>query len=61
MRSLMEERGVPVVSVTHDVEEALLLGAEVVRLEDGKVVAQGPAAEVLAAERERMLSVLQAG
>jgi molybdate transport system ATP-binding protein len=59
MRLQMAELGVPVISVTHDVEEALMLGAEVVRIEDGKVMAEGPAAEVLAAERERMLRVLQ--
>jgi molybdate transport system ATP-binding protein len=50
--------GVPAISVTHDVEEALLLGAEVVRLDAGRVVAQGPALDVLALERERMLRVL---
>jgi len=59
MRTVMAERGVPVVSVTHDVEEALMLGAEVVRLEEGRVVAQGAAAEVLAVEQERMLAVLR--
>ena len=51
--------GVPVLSVTHDVEEALLLGAEVIRLEEGAIIAQGPAFHALAAERERMLSVLR--
>jgi molybdate transport system ATP-binding protein len=59
MRERMAALGVPVISVTHDVEEALLLGADVVRLQDGKVVAQGPAAVVLAAERDRMLRVLE--
>jgi ABC-type sulfate/molybdate transport systems ATPase subunit len=49
--------GVPVISVTHDVEEALLLGAEVIRLESGHITAQGPAHEVLATER---ISILQA-
>jgi len=48
-------RGLPVVSVTHDVDEALLLGAETVRMESGKVVAQGAAGLVLAEERVRML------
>ena len=59
MRARMAKVEVPVISVTHDVDEALMLGAEVVRIEAGKVVAQGPAAEVLAVERERMLGVLQ--
>lgn len=49
---------VPVISVTHDVEEAFLLGAEVVRVAAGRVVAQGPVAEVLAGERERLRRVL---
>jgi molybdate transport system ATP-binding protein len=48
----------PVVSVTHDVGEAFLLGAEVVRIAEGRVVAQGPVAEVLAEERKRLLGVL---
>jgi molybdate transport system ATP-binding protein len=48
----------PVVSVTHDVGEAFLLGAEVVRIAEGRLVAQGPVAEVLAEERKRLLGVL---
>jgi molybdate transport system ATP-binding protein len=48
----------PVVSVTHDVGEAFLLGAEVVRIAEGRVVAQGPVAEVLAEERRKLLGVL---
>jgi molybdate transport system ATP-binding protein len=58
MEETRARRGVKVVSVTHDVEEAFLLGAEVVRLEAGTVVAQGPAGVVLAAERMEMLGVL---
>lgn len=49
----------PVLSVTHSVAEALLLQAHVVRLADGKVAAQGPAALVLKEERERLLTILQ--
>lgn len=48
----------PVVSVTHDVGEAFLLEAEVVRIAEGRVVAQGPVAEVLVEERRRLLGVL---
>lgn len=48
----------PVISVTHDVGEAFLLGAEVVRIREGRVVAQGPVPEVLALERKRLLGVL---
>ncbi|HEX4154055.1 MAG TPA: ATP-binding cassette domain-containing protein [Acidobacteriaceae bacterium] len=50
---------IPVLSVTHDVEEALQLRAEVVRLQEGRILAQGAAAEVLAAERARILNVLR--
>jgi molybdate transport system ATP-binding protein len=49
----------PVISVTHDVGEAFLLGAEVVRIADGRVVAQGPVEEVLAEERKRLLGLLR--
>jgi molybdate transport system ATP-binding protein len=48
----------PVVSVTHDVGEAFLLGAEVVRIDEGRVLAQGPVAEVLRAERDRLRCLL---
>ena len=53
------ELGVPVLSVTHDVEEAIMLHAEVIRLNQGAVVDQGPAARVLAEERAAMLNVLR--
>jgi molybdate transport system ATP-binding protein len=48
----------PVISVTHDVGEAFQLGADVVRVSQGRVVAQGPVAEVLAAERAELREVL---
>jgi len=40
------------------VDEALLFNAEVIRLESGRGGAQGPARQVLAAERDRLLQVL---
>jgi molybdate transport system ATP-binding protein len=58
MQAWLAVRKIPVLSVTHDVDEALLLGADVIRIEDGRVLAQGPAAEVLATERERLLQTL---
>ena len=48
----------PVVSVTHDVGEAFLLEAEVIRIARGRVVAQGPVAQVLAQDREALLETL---
>lgn len=53
----------PVLYVTHDVAEAWRAGsragAEVLRMEDGCIVEQGPATQVLAAERARLLSALE--
>jgi molybdate transport system ATP-binding protein len=51
-------RCVPVLSVTHDVAEAFQLNAEVIKIADGKVVAQGPVEVVLAEERKRLLEQL---
>jgi molybdate transport system ATP-binding protein len=48
-----------VLSVTHDVGEAFLLEAEVVRIAQGRVAAQGAVEEVLAAERTSLLGVLR--
>ena len=47
VRELVAELGVPMVHVTHSVAEARLLADQVVRLERGRVVAQGTAGEVL--------------
>lgn len=57
----MEERKTPVLSVTHDVGEAFQLGAEVIRIADGKMLRQGPAELVLAEERTRLMEQLRAG
>lgn len=51
-------RGIPVLSVSHDVEEAFLLQCEIVKVRDGKIEDQGHVSEVLAAERERTLDNL---
>ncbi len=45
---------VQAVMATHDVTDALATRAEVLLLREGRLIAQGPAAEVLAAERERL-------
>jgi molybdate transport system ATP-binding protein len=57
LRETLRLSGVPVVSVTHDVEEAFRLQAEVVILRDGRIANQGYVSKVLADER---LSVLDA-
>lgn len=60
LRECLGRWKMPVLSVTHDVGEAFQLGAEVVKIADGRVVQQGPVAEVLAEERERLLEQLNA-
>lgn len=55
------KRSLTVLSVTHDVGEAFLLSAEVLRLEDGRIAEQGPVGLVLARERERLLMQLRDG
>jgi ABC-type sulfate/molybdate transport systems ATPase subunit len=53
----------PVLYVTHDIAEAWRVGsrpgAEVLRMDDGRIVSQGSAAAVLAAERARLLAALE--
>jgi molybdate transport system ATP-binding protein len=49
---------IPVLSVTHYIGEAFQLGAEVIRLQEGRVTQQGSAAKVLADERQRLLDQL---
>lgn len=52
---------IPILSVTHDVAEAFQLGAEVIKIAEGKVVEQGPVELVLAQERVQLLRQLNAG
>lgn len=59
LRESLRLSGVPVVSVTHDVEEAFRLQAEVVVLRDGRIVDQGYVSKVLADERINVLRALQ--
>jgi molybdate transport system ATP-binding protein len=63
LESWLTETRTPVLHVTHDVAEAWRLGsrpgAEVLRIEDGRIVRQGPAAEVLALERMQLLMALE--
>ncbi|HZL29401.1 MAG TPA: ATP-binding cassette domain-containing protein [Acidobacteriaceae bacterium] len=55
MRAWLRDRNIPALSVTHDVEEALQLQAEVVLIRDGRIEAQGYASNVLAPERDRLM------
>jgi molybdate transport system ATP-binding protein len=54
----LREHGVQTVMVTHEAADAFAIGAEVALLREGQMVAQGPAAEVLTAERDRLLNRL---
>ncbi|WP_213805933.1 ATP-binding cassette domain-containing protein [Granulicella sp. dw_53] len=58
LRAWVAQREIPVLSVTHDVGEAFQLGAEVIKIAAGKIVAQGPVGEVLAGERRRLMEQL---
>lgn len=49
---------IPVLSVTHSLGEAFQLGAEIVRIDQGRVSQQGSAADVLRDERKHLLSLL---
>ena len=58
LQTWLATRRIPVLSVSHDIAEAFQLSAEVIRLHDGRVLQQGPAAIVLAEERTRLLGQL---
>lgn len=58
LQTWLRENRVQAVLATHDVSDALAIGAEVMLLREGRMVALGPAIEVLASERERLLSRL---
>ena len=55
----LKENQVQAVMATHDVTDALAMSAEVLLLREGRLTALGPAAQVLAAERERLTVRLQ--
>ena len=58
LRTYSERLSMPILSVTHDVAEALQAD-EVIKLEAGRILSQGLPATVLAAERESFLVQLQ--
>jgi ABC-type sulfate/molybdate transport systems ATPase subunit len=55
----MRENQVQAVVATHDVTDAPATRAEVLLLREGRLTPLGPAAQVLAAERERLRVRLQ--
>ena len=58
LRDWLVDLKIPVLSVTHDIGEAFHLGAEIIKIADGKVAAQGSVEEVLAEERQRLINQL---
>jgi ABC-type sulfate/molybdate transport systems ATPase subunit len=54
MKAWTAANRVQAVMATHDATDALAIAAEVLLLEEGRKAAQGPAAEVLATERDRL-------
>ncbi len=59
LRGWQERMNVPVLLATHDVAEACKAATHAIRLENGRVIAQGQPAEVLEAEREKLLKWLR--
>ena len=55
-----QERGVPVLTVTHNLEEAFTAGDDVLTMEEGRVMTQGTPERVLAIQRDRLLHALHA-
>ena len=61
LQAWLAQENIQTILVTHDAADALATEAEVALLAEGKLTAIGPASEVLATERERLLARLQAG
>ena len=59
LQAWLRAHNVQAVLATHDVTDALATGSEVLLLQEGRQIALGPAKDVLAAERNRMLARLE--
>jgi putative ABC transport system ATP-binding protein len=59
LQGLRERTAISTVVVTHDMPQARRLADYVVRIEGGRVTAQGPAAEVLAEPTEPVIAVAE--
>jgi molybdate transport system ATP-binding protein len=59
LRTWLDRRATPVLLVTHDIGEVFAANAHVLKMESGRIAASGPAAEVLAIERDRLIQRLQ--
>ncbi len=54
------DHNVPVLTVTHNLEEAFAAGEEVLAMKEGRIDAQGKPHEVLSGERDRLLNAMGA-
>ena len=59
LRDWLARWKIPVLSVSHDIGECYLLGAEVVRMAEGQIMEQGPVEVVLEEERRRLMKQLR--
>jgi ABC-type sulfate/molybdate transport systems ATPase subunit len=59
LQTWLRAHQVQTVMATHDASDALAIGAEVLLLREGRMTAMGPASEVLAGERGRLLGRLE--
>ena len=59
LHAWVRAEGIQTIQATHDATDAFITGAEVVLLDEGRLVAQGPAEAVLAPERARLLGWLR--
>lgn len=60
LQAWLRQHNVQTVMVTHEAADAFAIGAEVALMREGRIVAQGRAAQVLVAEQERLLRRLSA-
>jgi molybdate transport system ATP-binding protein len=60
LRTWNEQRKIPILYVTHALEEALSLGNHVIVLREGRIVAEGEPQQVLGSERELLMSMMTA-
>ena len=58
LRAWWQEHPIPIVYVTHSLEEAFALDGQVVALDKGAVIRQGSASDVLAGERVALIAAL---
>ncbi|MCU1310382.1 MAG: putative transporter ATP-binding protein [Candidatus Angelobacter sp.] len=59
LRAMTRVHRIPVIYVTHALDEVFALGERVITLEKGSIVKQGSPSEVLATEREQLIRELQ--